>query len=275
MITFPFGFLGGAGAGASYLLDDYPGAKGAWSVCRQLSSTYSGNLIEIRRSSDSAYQDIGFDGNGDLDTGAITTFVGSDTAYVRTIYDQSGNGNNLSQSTTGNQPKIVNAGTLYTVNGKAAYYHGDKTDHLISSSSIGTATNNTHFSVAKYSSIDGGTWNIGFNYLTSGYYFSCRTAGGGALPSLSTGTPSYYKNGSVQTAQQAALYTAFHTDAQTLLSVTDLDFSSGWSTINIGGYGDVYGSQPFWFQEFVLYDSDQTSNQGDIETNINDYYTIF
>ena len=77
----------------SLLLDLY-GANvlAAYSV-RKLSSSYTGDAIRVRRSSDNSEQDIGFDVNGDLDTSALTTFVGANNGYVVKWYDQSGNSN--------------------------------------------------------------------------------------------------------------------------------------------------------------------------------------
>lgn len=96
---------------ASLLLDDVAGATVALSV-RKLSSSYAGSAIEVRRSSDDTLQDIGFDANGDLDTAALSSFAGSGDAFIRTWYDQSGNGGNLTQTTNADQPKIVDAGTV-------------------------------------------------------------------------------------------------------------------------------------------------------------------
>jgi hypothetical protein len=67
------------------LLDLYPSAAAAYSV-RRLSGVYSGSLMEVRRSSDNALQDIGFDANGDLDTASLLSFVGEEDAFVRTWY---------------------------------------------------------------------------------------------------------------------------------------------------------------------------------------------
>ncbi len=83
---------------------------------RKLGS-YSGPAITVRRSSDNATQNIGFSG-AELDTTSLTNFVGSNTGYVTTLYDQSGNSRNLSQSTASNQPTIVDTGTLVSKNGK-------------------------------------------------------------------------------------------------------------------------------------------------------------
>lgn len=84
---------------------------------RKLSSTYNGNAIQVRRSSDNATQNIGFIA-GELDVTALNTFIGSNNGYVSIWYDQSGNGRNLSQPNAINQPRIVNGGVLDTENGK-------------------------------------------------------------------------------------------------------------------------------------------------------------
>lgn len=99
------------GGGFTGAMDSY--ASGLWGLYAldRLLSTYTGPLIRVRRSSDNAEQDIGYDGGGALDTAALASFVSSDSAYVVTWYDQSGGGNDLTQATTSKQPRIVNAGT--------------------------------------------------------------------------------------------------------------------------------------------------------------------
>ena len=94
------------------LLDSYPGAAAAYSV-RLLKSTYTGSAIRVRRSSDNAESDIGFSG-GNLDTSALTTFCGAGNGFVTTWYDQSGGGNNLTQTTAAQQPQIVSSGSVIT-----------------------------------------------------------------------------------------------------------------------------------------------------------------
>lgn len=87
---------------------------------RQLKSTYTGPAIQVRRSSDNATSNIGFDSNGNLDTAALTTFCGANSCFVSIWYDQSGNNLNQSQATIARQPMIVNAGNIVTFNGKPA-----------------------------------------------------------------------------------------------------------------------------------------------------------
>lgn len=91
-------------------------AAGAYSL-RKLSSSYAGSAIQVRRSIDNTTQDIGFDGNGDMDTDALLTFVGANNGFVTIWYDQNGNGNNAIQSTLLNQPKIINTGVIERLNG--------------------------------------------------------------------------------------------------------------------------------------------------------------
>ena len=68
-------------------------AASAYSL-RKLNSDYTGAAIEVRRSSDNSTQNIGFTANGDLDTTALKTFVGSGNGFITIWYDQSGNARN-------------------------------------------------------------------------------------------------------------------------------------------------------------------------------------
>lgn len=107
-----------------YVLDSYPGAVAAYSL-RKLRYDYKGAIIRVRRDSDNAEQDIGFDGDGigsRLDEKALTAFVGSANGFVTTWYDQSGNGVDQFRSISNQQPQIVTNGTIYTDNGKPALW---------------------------------------------------------------------------------------------------------------------------------------------------------
>jgi hypothetical protein len=86
---------------------------------RRVRTGYAGFAIRVRRSSDNAEQDIGFTPNAILDTAALLTFVGANDGFVTTWYDQSLNsGRNLTQTTAANQPRIVVAGALQTLNSR-------------------------------------------------------------------------------------------------------------------------------------------------------------
>lgn len=93
------------------LLDVYPNALTAYSTVR-ISSTYTGNLLKVRRSSDGQELDIPYNGSNVLDETVLSTFIGSSDAYVTKWYDQSGNGFDQAQTGVINQPKIATAGTI-------------------------------------------------------------------------------------------------------------------------------------------------------------------
>ena len=77
---------------------------------RLLKKSYTGPLINVRRSSDNASRDIYYDALGNLDTADLLAFVGAGSGYVTTWYDQSESRNNATQGTAANQPQLVASG---------------------------------------------------------------------------------------------------------------------------------------------------------------------
>jgi hypothetical protein len=132
--TFTVSTAGGGGGG-SLLLDTYSGALAAYSL-RRINTSYTGALVKVRRSSDNTTADIGYDGSNNLDTAALATFVGANSAYIDTWYDQSGSSRNVAQATQTLQPMIVNAGTNVTFNSKIAHKF-DGTDDRLTRAALG------------------------------------------------------------------------------------------------------------------------------------------
>lgn len=89
-------------------LDTVTNASAAVST-RKLRTAYAGSAIRVRRASDNAELDIGFDGIN-LDTGSLLSHCGTSAGYVTTWYDQSGSGNHLTQAVSDSQPRIVSGG---------------------------------------------------------------------------------------------------------------------------------------------------------------------
>lgn len=84
-------------------LDTFSNISAAFGV-RRLRSAYNGYLVGLRRDSDNAEMSFSASSDGSLDTAAIATWLGGANGYVHTLYDQSGNSNNATQTTAGNQP---------------------------------------------------------------------------------------------------------------------------------------------------------------------------
>jgi hypothetical protein len=93
------------------LLEKAPGARAAYSLRLVGLPSYTGSAIRVRRASNNAEQDIGFDANGELDTTALTTFCTGTNCFIRTWYDQSGNAADILNTTAAAQPKIYDSRT--------------------------------------------------------------------------------------------------------------------------------------------------------------------
>jgi hypothetical protein len=158
------------------LLDEFPNAAAAYSL-RLLSSSYTGNCIEVRRSSDNALQNIGFV-NGVLDTASLLSFVGAGDGFVRTWYDQSGNNRNAVNTTPDQQPKVVNSNVLITENSKVTASFDGTNDNLeITNFQTDNYTNISVLSVQKATRVSGVN-SIFVKYLTTNnnrsFLFSIR-----------------------------------------------------------------------------------------------------
>ena len=105
---------------------------------RLLNSAYTGAVMKIRKSTDASQTsltDFYADINGNLGTGAngtgtsLSTWLGGAYAFVTIWYDQTGNGNNATQTTAGSQPvynqtsKFVDFGTGTTGGQSNAYFN--------------------------------------------------------------------------------------------------------------------------------------------------------
>lgn len=274
------------------LLDTYTGAAAAYSL-RQLKSGVT-NAIEVRRASDNTTQDIGFV-NGELDTTSLASFCSGTNGFVTTWYDQSGNGNDASQSTASEQPQIVSSGSVITENGKPAVkFNGSggssSVDRFtLSSSSLVDVTNDLSiFSVitpTQNPASQDGVWtqlssalNSNVNYMAYGFrdggYFTRQvTTSTISLDGLDTTSQS-------QTLISDVVDWSAETNSFKANETIGTDVNAGRSTtstspIVIGARPDGAYSVNIHLQEFVFWDSNQSSNRTGIETNINDFYSIY
>lgn len=101
-----------------FLLDIYgDDVASSWSLVKM--KTDAVYPIEIRRSSDDATTRVGFNSNNvvGLDSpveagGDLTTWIGASDGFARSVYDQSGVGQDLVQTSNGLQPQIISSGSL-------------------------------------------------------------------------------------------------------------------------------------------------------------------
>ena len=260
------------------LLDEYPNAAAAYSL-RKLRTAYTGDAIEVRRSSDNTTQDIGFDSNGELDTASLLTFVGAGSGYVNTLYDQSGQGNDATQSTASKQPAIVSSGVVNELNGKPTMtflspFLMDLNLSQYPFTSGGSATEKSIFAVAENdSTLNQNLYNIAdtrdiyaLTYNRSGnntYGFS--GANYGTIGGNITGQ---------NIISSLAISPSSKTFNNAVEGVSSNLLRSNFNDISIGSRGGSYAMNGS-IQEVVMYESNQSTNREDIESNVNIYYNIF
>jgi hypothetical protein len=255
------------------LLDTYSGAAAAYSL-RLLDSSYVGSAVEVYNGS--SYADIGFNVFGELDTVALAAHCGSNDGFVSKWYDQA-NSNDATQTTTANMPKIYDGTTgVVTENGKPAV---DNTNggYFDLNSTI-TLTDFDIFSVVN--TINSGQFYgygtfIGNRATTNQMIWErvnniALRSGGGDVQIAATSINGQKLVNPLR-ASNVTGYFQNSTDIGTNNTAT-----GNFTVANIlDGYtsGGVQASGNF--QEFIIYNSDQSSNRTDIEDNINTFYSIY
>jgi len=297
------------------LLDEsYGGSASAAYSVRRLSSSYSGKALQIRRVSDNVEVDVSFDNNNEISldsavtnvteetTGSSTSIItravnlgefvanasytdadslgSTDSAKVQCWYDQSGNSNDTTQNTAGNQPTIVSSGALVTENGKPALEFDGSDDALNSTSNVSMPLNNAIAIVAKgISTVTDEVFNING---TSGLNIRIQSNNVRLLY-----TDSDQNNVASASNNQFLLYAGRQSTTNTVygsldggaqLADTSLD-SSSWNTatgtLHVGARGGTSLEWDGKVQEVIYYASDESDNRTNIENNINAFYSIF
>lgn len=149
-------------------LDLVSGAAMAYSL-RNLTTAYTGPVVQLRRSSDSATRDCY---ETELTDGTVAAWAGGSDAFVRTWYDQSGNARHVQQTTSSLQPQLVSSGVVLLLNGKPAIEWSAATVNKVLTGTVATSTALTTmsvFSAVKRTSAYIKLFNIGPDSVNSGY----------------------------------------------------------------------------------------------------------
>lgn len=256
------------GSGFVGILDLYPSASAAYSV-RKLSSTYTGNSIRVRRSSDNAEQDIGFDSLNNLDEAALSAFIGVHNGFITVWYDQSGNNNNAVQANATRQPHIVMGGTIIKVNNKAAIQFPQNNLHWLNlTNPITPATENLQYFVAErdhLNKIFTGLSTSGFNgiYTNNVIYVIAKEFYFG-------GTNTYLGQLLWLNDNRSIDYDLYINDVNTPITI---NYTYNANYTYISNY--YFEGQSGKFQELILWNFNRSSDKSGITTNINNYYGIF
>jgi len=268
------------GGGISFFLESYPDAAAAYSL-RKLneSSVYA---IRVRRSSDNSEQDIGFiydtvRNQYELDAASLLSFCGAFSGYVRTWYDQSGNGNHLIQTTASSQPRIVSSGDLDLSNGEVAMLFDGSDDYLTLTTEISDSRPYSCFQVSQRVS-DAAMAPV----LSS-------SVGGAPFAIMEYSDDYYYTRDNNRTVISSSTYNT--ATQNTLASIQNDTNGYIWKNgdvipldapIGVGGVGNFvdFGRRETVYaggycQEFIFFAADKTNDVLPIQYNIADFWNTF
>ena len=209
-------------------------------------------------------------GNGtdEVYIGDVTITQTTADGAVTTFYDQTGNGNDATNSTESEQPLVVSGGTLVEENGKAAISPTDRSNYftmnplsLTSDTWVFSALKNPLNQTTAF--IEGDNSNE-FLLITSASSTS-------TLINNDYTSVSFYKDGAPfsPTTRQDAY------NGLTSQSLLTSSFDGSISTFINLGYPSSALIGMFQIQELIIFDSDQSGNRTGIETNINDHFDIY
>ena len=207
--------------------------------------------------------------------------VSTNDGFVSKWYDQSGNANDATQATTTAQPKIVDAGAL--VVGGLDFDGVD--DSLVTASTVLGDTftsamvvrnDSTPVSGSFFSQHQGGAANrFGLTADTTlpyGYRFFKQ----GLAPAFLDTTTDISSSDQLSFVVKSGVAVGMYIDGGAneggnlgSSAILGALLAIGAAEEGAGGYGSFRAS------ELILYNTDQSANRVGIETNINDFYTIY
>ena len=286
-------------------MDEYNGAAVAFSF-RLLRSDYYGNCITVRRASDNATQNIGFDDDGVLDITSLESFCSGTDGFVTTWYDQSGNGNDATQTTASSQPQIVSSGSAILENGKPTLEFDATDDGFVinnSTSSFNFLHDGGSSAVAVVCSLIENDTNLaiiannGRTTSKTGYslQFEDRSLIGDNKSLKSSATKSVAgqfafsnqtANNAIDNDTQFIVIDLIDGDNSTAADRSELYIDGGVAIKNntdlntpaVTNATDdmlIFNKLQGTLTELLIFDGDQSSNRTGIEENINDYYNIY
>jgi hypothetical protein len=246
---------------------------------RNLSTTYTGNVVDVRRSSDDAEDSFTATEVAD---GTLTDWVGvGNDGFVTQWYDQSGNDNHATQGTNASQPKIVDGGVLVS---DGISFNGTSQQLAVAGNTVITASAAGTYSAFSVQTIN--TDEAGYLYGNGN-----NTTTGTALYANSDSTY-VLTNGSDASRDKIArtlgknLLSAVYASgrANLLVNATGTDAESGTYAFNAGTEDFTIGNRPNGtaaatrlngsIREIIVYNSDQSANRTAIEANIGETYGI-
>jgi len=254
-----------------FILNTFSGATAAYSI-RKLERSVT-KAVRVREDGSNTETDIGFV-DGELDETELLNHVGSNNGFVTKWYDQSGNGNDASNSTASGQPQIVNSGSVIKENGKPALDFDGIDDALQLSKDISNTVSSYSF-ITVFNDFKSDTFKLDIenprlviNNPENFTFFDGDQKGSG-FPLNSQILAEIFLNKNNNTGDSYKNGSPFETGLAYSPRKAELSIAIG-ARFNLSrSFADMR------MQELLIYNENKSSNRTSIETNINNHYSIF
>ena len=255
--------------------------KGAWTSVTLTDKTATNDILRFFAADSGGGTSIG---SGVTESFYIRNLSVSQTTAdgaVTTFYDQTGNGNDATNSTESEQPLVVSGGTLVEENSKPAIDFDGVDDLLRSTLTIGTSQTDWGWF---------GVFTTGSNISSNNCVYGGRTSSGnGAIAFIGSNNLNVRTDGTSSISGAVTANTQFlatqlqnstshdaYINGSTIGTASSVAMTNTTNAITLGSvaYADALflsGNQ----QEMIFFKSDQSGNRTSIESNINDHFDIY
>jgi hypothetical protein len=274
---------------------------------RKLRNIWNNRVLTIRRSSDNAETSVFFDGdtitlNSKISTivsnipstTSLSTWIGSDSAFVKDFYPQTPDGienatDRIPQVTASSQPRFINAGVIETYSGKPSIY-SDGTTYMIRSGALSALNYGNAFTLISVSAntLLGANGTV-FSNHNLGFQEVLRHNNDRRTQKRNTwiyriGGTYIFTDNLVQDNTSNQKLQSFTIDASGNMEAWKNGVSQSTNSLITGYYNNslrLFSGEnnseilTGHIQEFLIYNTKLTTTLADVHTDINNYYTIY
>ena len=214
--------------------------------------------------------------------GTADTFFGSD-GFVTTWYDQSGNGNNATQGTVADQPKIVSNGSVITeTQGKPAIQFATSAEFL----TFSTTNLQSMFSVVSNGDVAADEQVLIANDGVNNKYIRLLSGGTDYNPIVRLGATMLTFADLTSGEQDVGIIFVYNrTDAnnntihinnsaKAIISGTDTDLNADIDVDRIGTRNSSLDPWAGKMQEIIIFDKDMSGDRTDLQNDMANFYSI-
>jgi len=234
-------------------------------------------VVRVRKSGTVTEQDFTA---SEVASGVLAAFPGSSTSgLVTKWYDQSGQGNDATQTVQGKQPIIVKTdGTLESSSGTPGINFDASNDKFDIPTDLISSINAASGFIVADSDVSSGS-RTGLALSGGSFRFYIPLLDGGNFNFGYQDSATKISLGSADTNQHLFSAIAGASTAEAFLDGTSkgsVSSADGKSALSSGGVGAINNGN-LWdglIKEVIIYNTDQSSNRSALETNIMNYYSI-